>query len=67
MCSPMPDDGDLGVAGPPACSRYPDCEAFARCGWPAHCDDEQRHPHDDFSDAIKGLVRAFAGPEENGR
>lgn len=51
LCNPTPDDNNLVISGPPACSRYPEC---------------MRHPDDDFSDAIKGLVRAFARPEDGG-
>ena len=41
MCSPMPDDLDLASAGPPACSRYPDCDARDACGWPEQCTEEK--------------------------
>lgn len=34
MCSPMPDINPDDDA-PPACARYPHCEAHEACGWPA--------------------------------
>lgn len=43
LCSPMPDDLDLQSAGPPACSRYPDCDTRNDqvCGWPDRCAEEK--------------------------
>lgn len=35
MCSPMPDVDPDAADAPPACFRYPHCEAREACGWPA--------------------------------
>lgn len=56
MCSPMPDIDPDEDDGPPACFRYPHCEAHEACGWPA-CSETDAAAAEDWETEARALDR----------